>query len=571
MLRELRIKNLALIEELFITFSKGLIVLTGETGAGKSIVLQAIHLLSGGRASSSWIRTGTDSASVEALFEIPDNKHNLLARIRDMGFETDGSLIVKRILSIKGKSRYYVNHSLAAAKTTGKITRNLVNVTSQHDHQELLLPSTHLDFIDSLGNLLPERHDFSKLFDQWTVLKTDFNDLRNKEMKKEQRRDFLSFQYKEITEARITPGEDKGLEVEKNRLKASDDLIRLGNESKDILSEIVIDSLAKVRKNIEQMSVHDSTLTGLAEEVAGQSFQLEDKLTELRRYVEAVENNPSRLDMVTARIDLLQQLKRKYGKSLEQVASYAEEIQVELKNLDKMDRKIEEIKKELVLIENKLIQNANHLSAARLKAGSLLADAMKNEFKSLCFEEADFKVSFNVSEELNLSDMTRLGFESAEFMFSANPGEPVKPLVKIASGGELSRLMLALKCLLAKKDKVETAILDEVDAGIGGKAAEAVAEKIKELAGHHQVLCITHLPQIASCADEHFVVTKKVYDKRTLTTISHLNDKSRVSELARMLSGESVTSKTLAYAKELLERNKRKNLKNPWEPEAFQQ
>ena len=319
------------------------------------------------------------------------------------------------------------------------------------------------------------------------------------------------------------------------------------------------------------MSVHDSTLTGLAEEVAGQSFQLEDKLTELRRYVEAVENNPSRLDMVTARIDLLQQLKRKYGKSLEQVQAYAEKIQVELKNLDKMDRKIEEIKKELALIEKKLIQSANHLSAARRKAGSLLTDAMKNEFHSLCFEEADFKISFNVSEEQNLSKLTRLGFESAEFMFSANPGEPVKPLAKIASGGELSRLMLALKCLLAKKDKVETAILDEVDAGIGGKAAEAVAEKIKELAGHHQVLCITHLPQIASCADEHFMVTKKVSDKRTLTTISHLNNKSRVSELARMLSGESVTSKTLAYAKELLERNKRKNLKNSWEPKTFQQ
>ncbi|MCK5544533.1 MAG: DNA repair protein RecN, partial [Desulfobulbaceae bacterium] len=486
-----------------------------------------------------------------------DDRHTLLAQIRDMGFETDGSLVVKRILSTNGKSRYYVNHSLAAAKTTGKITRNLVNVASQHDHQLLLLPSTHLDLIDSLGALLPQRNDFSTLFDQWTNLKTNFDNLRNKEMEKEQRRDFLSFQYKEITEAGIRPGEDEELEVEKNRLKASDDLIQLGNESSLILNETVIDSLAQVKNKVDRMSSYDKTLTDLAEEIAGHSFQLEDNLAALRQYVESVENDPSRLDTVTARIDLLQQLKRKYGKSIERVLVYAEEIRAELEDLDKMDQRIKEIEKELGSIEKRVIQSAKSLSAARRKAVYHLTDAMKNEFQSLCFEGADFEVLFNGSEDPTLTDLTRLGFESAEFMFSANPGEPVKPLAKIASGGELSRLMLALKCLLAQKDQVETAILDEVDAGIGGKAAEAVAEKIKELAGHHQVLCITHLPQIASCADEHFMVFKKVFDKRTLTTISHLNDKSRINELARMLSGESVTSKTLAYATELLERNRR--------------
>ncbi|MCK5323566.1 MAG: AAA family ATPase, partial [Desulfobulbaceae bacterium] len=420
MLRELKIKNLALIEELHITFSKGLIVFTGETGAGKSIVLQAIHLLSGGRASSSWIRTGADSASVEALFEIPDDRHTLLAQIRDMGFETDGSLVVKRILSTNGKSRYYVNHSLAAAKTTGKITRNLVNVASQHDHQLLLLPSTHLDLIDSLGALLPQRNDFSTLFDQWTNLKTNFDNLRNKEMEKEQRRDFLSFQYKEITEAGIRPGEDEELEVEKNRLKASDDLIQLGNESSLILNETVIDSLAQVKNKVDRMSSYDKTLTDLAEEIAGHSFQLEDNLAALRQYVESVENDPSRLDTVTARIDLLQQLKRKYGKSIERVLVYAEEIRAELEDLDKMDQRIKEIEKELGSIEKRVIQSAKSLSAARRKAVYHLTDAMKNEFQSLCFEGADFEVLFNGSEDPTLTDLTRLGFESAEFMFSAN-------------------------------------------------------------------------------------------------------------------------------------------------------
>ncbi len=552
MLRELRIFNLALIEKLHISFDEGLTVLTGETGAGKSIILQAIHLLNGGKAAASWVRTGADTAVVEALFEISPERMSLLENIRAMGFDYDGGVIVKRVIYPKGQSRYYINSGLATANTVEEIVENLLNVASQHDHQQLLVPRYHLDFIDMVGNLWAEREKMVTLYDAWSGCRNEYQELLQKERDKVQRRDFLAYQCKEIEEAAILPGEDEDLTTERVRLKASEDLIRLGRRSYDLLSDVTNRSLPQVRKDLEQMVAFDQSLASFAEKVAGHSYELEDHLAELRTYLNAIPNDPGQLDSIMARLHVLQQLKRKYGGDLADVLSYLEKARKELADLDAIDERLDELTKELAQREEQMVAHAQKLSLSRRKMASELVKKIQQELKSLCFEQAKFEIFFGEEKSHDLARLGRLGWDKPEFMFSANPGEPVKPVAKVASGGELSRLMLALKCLLAQKDQVETVIFDEVDAGISGKTAEAVAKKIKELAGHHQVFCITHLPQIASYADEHFMVSKSVIGERTHTSIAQLSPDLRVAELARMLAGDSVSPQALAYAQELI-------------------
>lgn len=554
MLRELRITNLALIEELSISFDEGLVVLTGETGAGKSIILQSIHLLSGGRAGTNWIRTGADAVTVEALFEFSHDHSDVLKMISENGGAAQDEVIIRRVLSGNGKSRYYINGSMVTGKVAGEVSENLLSVASQHDHQQLLKPGNHLDFIDSIGDLWPDRSDLNTLFENWKNLKNEYEELKQQEKDKEQRRDFLTFQCQEIGEANLCPGEDEELVQKKDKLKASGDLLRLGQQSHELLANTIIDNLAIVRKNLEQMAVFDDAVTELSENLAGQSYQLEDNVSELRNYIDTIPTDTEMLEEITARIDLLQKLKRKYGDMLEGVIDYGKKARQELDSLDAMDERIETVKRKLAESETKLVETAERLSKKRKKTAEQLTQKIVKELHSLHFEQADFEVDFKNGKG-TIESITKSGWDKPEFLFSANPGEPLKSLASVASGGELSRLMLALKCILAQKDRVETVIFDEIDAGISGKTAEAVARKIKELAAHHQVLCITHLPQIASYANEHFRVEKSVLDQRTRTDITHLSEELQVEEIARMLDGDSVTPQTLAYAKELVARN----------------
>jgi DNA repair protein RecN (Recombination protein N) len=554
MLRELKITNLALVEELHITLPAGLVVLTGETGAGKSIILQAIHLLSGGKVAGNWIRTGSETASVEALFEISPRHHLLREELQLAGVEAEDEIILRRVLT-NGKSRFYINGGLTTARLVGEISENLLSVASQHDHQQLLDPRSHLDFIDAIGGHWPARQLLAEKYDQWQELRSKLQRLQQLEREKEQRRDFLSFQVREIREAALQPGEDETLTRQKERLKASDTLMRLGQESYQLLDETVTEKLTQVRKNLDQMSSYDQEIAALGEEVSGHAFELEEQLTKLRNYLEAITSDPAELDRLTGRIDLLQRLKRKYGPSLAEVIAHGSQAEGELDELEAMDQQLAELNAALTVAEEELADKARTLSAARRLTATELAALIGREIESLCLEQARFEIDFSGNEPPGPANLTRTGWDRPQFQFSANPGEPVRPLAQVASGGELSRLMLALKCVLAQKDRVETVIFDEVDAGISGKAAEAVARKIRELAGHHQVLCITHLPQIASCAGEHFLVAKTVTGERTRTTISLLSKESKIRELARMLDGDSATPQTVAYARELLARN----------------
>jgi len=553
MLKEIRIENLALIEKLHVVLAEGLIVFTGETGAGKSIVLQAIALLTGGRASSSWVRTGAEQAMVEALFDCPDNQA-LRAELQDMGIEGTDELLIKRVFSVDGKSRFYLNGGLATSRLIQSISEHLLSVASQHDHQQLLNPRYHLDFIDMVGELWPDREKVATLFEQWSALRKELDLLKQREMDKEQRRDFLSYQYREIEVAAIEVGEDVRLANDRQRLKGSADLRKFGQKCyRQLMS--ASESLALARKDIEAMSALDSEVAALASGVVEQSFLVEEYAGQVREYVSRLPDDETALDEIAARITQLQQLKRKYGEDLADILAYAEKARLELQDLEQMDEKIIRLTKRCSSVEQELVSKADALSVARGRVAATLSAAIKDELRALSFEQAEFQAVFKDGDRKDLNWMTRTGWDRCEFMFSANPGEPAKPLVKIASGGELSRVMLALKCLLAKKDSVETVIFDEIDSGIGGKAAESVARKIKELARHHQVICITHLPQIAAGGTSHFLVEKHLANGRTATSISQLGRDARLNEIARMLDGDSVSAQTLAFAAELIGRN----------------
>jgi DNA repair protein RecN (Recombination protein N) len=563
MLRELKINNLALIESLHLIFggqgtngSPSLAVLTGETGAGKSIILQALNLLSGCKASNTWIRTGADSASVEGFFEIGPDKKILRNELLQKGFDLEDTLILKRIISRQGRSRYFINDSMATAALVELICENLCSVASQHEHQVLLNPRNHLNFIDSVGELWSRRDTFGELFFLWSDLKAQQRNLQQQEQDRLQRRDLLTFQLKEIRDSSIKAAEDDELAAEKKILRSSDTLMDLGRVSYEILSEAVVSNLGQVRKNMEQMAQLDQTVREIAERIHSSSYELDDLARQLIQYLNNIPSDPIRLEEIEARIDLLQKLKRKYGgqqMSLAEVLHYADRAEQELADLDTMDQRLLETGKKLVKIEEELTLKAEALSGARKKTAAKLEKAICHELSSLSFATAEFKTEFEPIKK-SLEDLTPSGWDRVEFMFSANPGEPLKPLAKIASGGELSRLLLGLKCLLARRDQVGTVIFDEVDAGIGGQAAEDIALKIKELSVHHQVLCITHLPQIASKADEHFRVHKTQRKKRTHTEISLLDEESRINELARMLAGTAVSEDTIAFAKGMLKK-----------------
>ncbi|MDK9708762.1 MAG: DNA repair protein RecN [Desulforhopalus sp.] len=555
MLCELRVKNLALIESLELSFdqgkSSGLVVMTGETGAGKSIMLRAIQLLTGGRASVDWIRSGEESCEVEALFELSPQHGRLLQRLEEGGFGSDTSVVVRRMLHNSGRSRFYINGSMATAKNVADLTADMLNVASQHDHQQLLQPTLHLDILDTLGELWPERQELARSFELWQTKREALAALRQQEQEKEQKQDFLRFQVAEIRQAGLQPGEEEELSAEKKRLKNAQALIKVSQESYHLLGGSLLDGLIQLRQNMGQMAVLDPAAVKLAEDISGYTFLAEDYVSQLREYRDLLHDDPYRLDQVNERLDLVLQMKRKYGDSIEAILDFAEKCEAELVLFENMDKTIAALEKEVQGLERDMVGKARQLSRKRRQTGQDMEKAMGQELASLAFDRAGFVVHWREVEEIP-EKMRVSGWDRGEFYFSPNPGEPARPLAKIASGGELSRLMLAMKCLLAKKDMVDTVIFDEVDAGIGGQAAEAVARKIQELAGHHQVFCITHLPQIAARGTQHFQVSKAVEGGRTQSAVVRLSPEDRVRELARMLAGDSATAQTHAFAKELL-------------------
>ena len=563
MLQELSIKNFAIIDDLRIRFSDGLIVLSGETGSGKSIIINAVNLLLGSRASTQLIRTGAEQAELEALFEIVP-KSRAARRMQQQDFDPAEGLLIRRIISRNDRHRVYINGRLSTMQVLKEMTQNLASISGQHAHQGLLKEDRQLRIIDQFGELLPIRRRVQEYHQQIMPLIEELASLIALKNRQSDHMDLLQFQQKEIQAASITPGEDAKLEQEAQMLKHAETLYECVHDSLEMLYDApgaVVEKLMAVGKDMDRFASIDVSLKDQADVLKNAAFAIEAVVDDLRSYAQHIQMDEQRLETVQARLDALNKLKRKYGDSLEAVLARGESIQTELQTVENLSEQIAKVEKALSELQEKAGNACEELSARRHTAAEQLCREAEKELASLKMEATTFSVRFDTVAADNQANpylvwqnrlMTESGMDRAAFMIAPNVGEALKPMADIASGGELSRIVLALKVILAGTESVETIVFDEVDAGIGGSVAEIVGRKIAELASFHQVICITHLPQIAKFARHHFRIDKKVCAGRTATTIEHLNSESRIQEIARMLGGEKITAKTLAHAKELV-------------------
>lgn len=565
MLQELSIRNFAIIEDLTIRFESGLTILSGETGAGKSIIINAVNLLLGSRASAALIRTGAESAELEAFFEVGRDTP-VAALLAEQGYDPDEGLMVRRIISSQDRHRIYINGRLATMQLLGALTANLASISGQHAHQGLLREEEHLLILDQFGDLLPLREEYARVYQQLAPLIRKEQDLLRKQANQAEQIDLLRFQKQEIEAAGLLSGEDEMLEKERLRLRNSAFLIETVEQCvHDLYSSdgAMVETLGRLGKALEKAAGMDEGLEPHAATLADLTFKVEDLAVTLRGYLKGLDLDPRQLDTVEARLDALSKLKRKYGGSIQAALDFGERITGQLQEMENLDDSLAEVRQSLQQAHEQLAQLARQLSQQRIRAGKQLARRVEGELDFLKMADTRFAVDLqplpatrdsHPSLSLNGHALGEWGCDRATFMIAPNVGETIKPLAGIASGGELSRMVLALKAILAKNQDLETVVFDEVDAGIGGATAEAVGQKLADLAGHHQILCITHLPQIAKFGHHHFRITKSVSKGRTRTTITPLRPEERVEELARMLGGENITAATLAHAREMLAR-----------------
>ncbi len=565
MLKELSIRNFAIIDDLQIRFSEGLTILSGETGAGKSIILNAVNLLLGSRASADLVRTGAQNAELEALFQITGSSRvaNIMA---EHGYEPSDGLLVRRIISRSDMNRVYINGRMATIQLLNAITENLASISGQHVHQLLLKEEQHLLILDQFGGLMPLREEVSAYFHQMLPFLEKLKELNTIKERQVEQIELLEFQLKEITAANPAWGEDKALEQERVRLKNAEELYQVVYNSIESLYSApgsVIEKLVDVKKNLDKISQIDPQLKSKTAKLSDTTYQIEDLIEGLRSYLNSIQMDEKQIDAVEERLDTLNKLKRKYGGSIEAVFDKLKSIEQDLANVENIADSIRDTETQISGLHSKLKDQALNLSRRRKKTADKFAKKVIDQLATLMMSKTEFKASLQVMAAdgktnqyltANSHIITETGIDRATFLIAPNIGEALKPLASIASGGELSRVVLALKALLVKTDSVETVVFDEVDAGIGGGVAEVVGKKLADLAAHHQVICITHLPQIAKFGDQHYSISKHVTKGRTRTSISLLGEKDRYKEIARMLGGEEITQATLEHAREMLKR-----------------
>jgi DNA repair protein RecN (Recombination protein N) len=535
MLRYLRIRNLAVIEHVEVEFDQGLTVLTGETGAGKSILVEAVGLLLGGRASSDLVRTGADAAHIEAQFE-------------------DGTteLVVRREVSAQGRSRAFINGALATAAALRDLADRFIELHGQHEHQILLDPESHLDLLDAYGHLDRARRATADAFGRLQALRTELQSLQLNDREKAARIDLLTFQRDEIAKAALRDGEDDELAATRQVLANAEKLRRLSGEAYTALYDAdgaALGTLAGVWRRVSELAELDPRVAPHLEMREGIKSQLEDLAYFLRGYVEDIDASPARLQEVEDRLALIDRLKRKYGTPVRDVLAHHDACVAELDALAHVEDRANTVRGALDEMQDAYLSQARALSAERRRAGERFTAALETSLSELAMARTRVALRHEDLSPLE-SEWTARGIDRIEFLVSPNPGEELRPLARIASGGELSRVMLAVRSLSAGHGR--TLIFDEIDAGIGGRAADDVGRKLKVLGDTNQVLCITHLPQIAACGSAHFRVSKEIRSDRTLTFVERLDSSARAQELARMMAGASVTPAVLASAMELL-------------------
>lgn len=562
MLRELRIKRFAVIEEVAVPLAPGLNVLTGETGAGKSILIDAILLLLGRRAHPDLIRSDSESAAVEAVFETAEGSP--VARVLDeLGYRPeDGQLLIRRELSRSGRNRAFLNDTPATVGLLERLGEHLVEIHGQQEHQLLLESARQLELLDRFADAEPAREEVAAAVSRWGAVRQELERGRGTERDRAQKEDLYRFQLSEIDAARLRPGEEEALRAERQRLAHA---VRLGQGLEEVTRLLYDDAesaaarVARASRLVGDLARIDPELRAVAEPLAGALAELEEAAGRARRLAERLVADPGRLEEIEARLDALTKLKRKYGETVEAVLACRAEVAAALGRLERHEELLAEQEGRLQALAAEVGRLAVGLGAAREEAARRLERAIERELRLLGMDRAEFRVALGREParpgELSAGPggfrVSASGCERVEFLLSANPGEEPKPLSRVISGGELSRTMLGIKVVLAARDRVPTLIFDEVDAGIGGRIADVVGQKLRMTAKSRQVLCVTHLPQIAAYADHHLEVRKDVSGRRTRTSVAPLVGEARVAELARMLGGERITETTLRHAREL--------------------
>ncbi len=553
MLTELSIKNFAIIENLMVSFTKGLTVLTGETGAGKSIIIDAVHLLVGGRGSSEFVRHGEDKAEIEGLFQLESLTHPSYQKAEEFGIEIEeGMLILRRDISQTGKSVCRINGKLVTISTLREIGGTLIDIHGQHEHQELMEESKHQKLLDQFGakSISSQLKEYANLYQSYEQTSKRLKSLSENEQKMAHRLDLIQFQFDEIQKAQLVINEDDQLLEEKKRLSNFEKVYEGLSNSYSVLQgeQKGLDWIGLLMSHIEEVSSVDQQYQELAETVSTSYYALEDVARELRSKMDSLEFNPERLHDIESRLNEINQLKRKYGKTIEEIIEYTAKIEEEIETLQNKETHINALNKELTAIKKDLVLEAKELTSTRLQFAEKLTKSIHRELKELYMDKTVFEVRFHSDYDV----FTPTGCDQIEFFISTNPGEPLKPLSKVASGGELSRMMLALKSIFSKHQGVTSIIFDEVDTGVSGRVAQAIAEKIYKVAVSSQVLCISHLPQVAAMADTHLYISKVTQKGRTKTSVQSLSDPDKVKEIGRMISGVEITDLTREHAKELL-------------------
>lgn len=554
MLENLHIKNVALIEECQVAFGAGLNILTGETGAGKSMLIDSLQFALGGRMGKDFLRKDQKKALVEALFSVKDRGFSTKLEESGIEPEEDGTVLITRTLNDGGKSVCRINGSIVTVTMLRELATDLIDIYGQHEHQSLLSPSKHIRLLDRFcgGRFDEVKEAYTKSFEKRKEIDKQLEELMGNEAQREQRLDILNFQKDEIENASLSVEEEDELIEKKKRLMHMERLIRLTLESASLLYDgtddvpSACDNLSSAVSNIKECSSLDSTLEGYYNDLEDIYARLEDISREVKRYAQNLEDDPDELERVEERLQIIYKMKRKYGGSVEAVLRFYDEI---VKEIDFFSNSQERVEKLTALREKEqhvLETAAEELTALREEAASRVAKQIEESLKDMEMKNAKFYIQVTPRDEWN-----NMGKDKVEFLISANAGEDLKPLAKIASGGEMSRVMLALKAVLVDADEIETFIFDEIDTGVSGRTAAKVGQKMSVIGEKRQILCITHLPQIAAMADKHFLIEKETIGHQTITSVKGLNEDDAVAEVARLMGSATITSATLTAAREL--------------------
>jgi DNA repair protein RecN (Recombination protein N) len=560
MLTTLRIKNLALVADLTLELQRGLNVITGETGAGKSILIGALSLVLGERADRTLIRSGADACSVEAVFDVRALKAPLVAYLDENGLEPceDGQVVIKRTFTTAGTNRQFVNGSPTTLQVLATIGEWLVDIHGPHDHQSLLRPVRQLSILDAFGALQADVEKFSALVHCRAEIVAQKAELIVDDKTYAQQLDLLRFQVREIGDARLESGEEQQVEQEHQRASNAARLLELTQQSLGLLDGDeggLLSQAGTLGRTLQELHRLDpgTALAGLHEQAVSALSELQRELT---HYADRIDLDPARLRELDDRLNLLHSLKRKYGGSLVEVLAFGREAASRLQTLESRDAEVERLNAELAQLDKEILQTGRGLSSRRGKLLPSLSSSVSKELAALGFRQSRFEVALTTrnADSWPPGDgaIPASGLDTVEFQFSPNPGEPARPLRAIASSGEMARVMLAIKTVLAAEDEIPVLVFDEVDANVGGETAHAVGEKMRQIGRHRQAICITHLAQVAAQAHAHFVVSKHVKDGRTISQIASLEKTERVTELARMLGGQTTAARK--HAEELLEK-----------------